>query len=165
MDEGVRASPEKQGCPRDPKRYYYEKADEFDEDGDPKLARTGAIASCDEFPAAIWIQGGAGAQAICAPFGIALWSKTGPGAKKRKLVKEWMTEQNWQGGAELTWAVLPRWKASNSNAVRAGVSSSPVIHLWVAPEPPSPRPLRAWIGMTRQATPRPGRRAHLERFP
>ncbi len=55
MDGGARAYHAKQACAKDPKRYYYEKANEFDEDSDPKLARTGAIASCDEFPTATWI--------------------------------------------------------------------------------------------------------------
>lgn len=85
----------RQGCLTNPKRYHYEKANEFGNDGNPKVARTGAIASCDEFPAATRMQGGAGAQEICPPFGYTLESEP----SRRVLVTDWRTtEQNWQGG-------------------------------------------------------------------
>ncbi|AEO56589.1 hypothetical protein MYCTH_2125573 [Thermothelomyces thermophilus ATCC 42464] len=77
-DNGARDYPVMQKCAKEPKRYYYEKLNEFDKDGKPKVAPAGVIASCDEFPAASWIEGGSG-------------------AKKISGVKAWMTEQNWQG--------------------------------------------------------------------
>ncbi|KAK3296410.1 uncharacterized protein B0H64DRAFT_475218 [Chaetomium fimeti] len=95
-DNGARDYPVMQKCDKEPKRYHYEKVNDFDKDGNPKVAATGVIASCDEFPAASWVQGGSGAQTICAP----------NGKKKNGGVKAWMTEQNWQGNM---FGNLPAW--------------------------------------------------------
>ncbi|KAK2759212.1 hypothetical protein CKAH01_16719 [Colletotrichum kahawae] len=79
----------------------------------PTYTKLDAVLSCDEWPAASWIEGGKGATTYCAP----IYSRCTPKRKGERTGMALQTEQNWQRGGH---AAITIW-VTKLSPINAGI--------------------------------------------